>query len=128
MPMLAANQFVILPIIVVVVAVVMFTLIRKFRLPFKAKLFWTILPTVLALVVIAFLVAVKFFEYEMTNADYGGSFISSCIGSYLIHLWLLPAEYYEDMDAVDDDEDGPYDEESESDATDKEDAEISRPS
>lgn len=128
MQMLAANQFVILPIIIVVVAVVMFWLICRFRLPFKPKLFWTILPTVLALVVIAFLVAVKFFEYEMTNADYGGSFISSCIGSYLIHLWLLPAEYYEDMDAFDDDEEYDGEDASDADDTERENAEASKPS
>jgi len=128
MQMLAANQFVILPIIIVVVAVVMYTLIRKFRLPFKAKLFWTILPTVLALVVIAFLLAVKFADYEMTNADYGGSFISACIGSYLIHLWLLPAEYYEDMDAFGEDDEGEYEEASESDDAEGENAETSKPS
>ena len=68
------------------------------KIPFVGRLFWKILPAVFVLVVLTFWVSVKFFDYEMTNADYGGSFISGIILSYLLHLWMLPADAYPDYD------------------------------
>jgi len=64
------------------------------KIPFVGRLFWRILPAVFVLVVLTFWIAVRFFDYEMTNADYGGSFISGVIFSYLLHLWMLPADAY----------------------------------
>ncbi|MFQ5462203.1 MAG: hypothetical protein ACE5E5_06200 [Phycisphaerae bacterium] len=76
------------------------------KIPFVGRLFWKILPAVFVLVVLTFWIAVRFFDYEMTNADYGGSFISGIIFSYLLHLWMLPADAYPDYedDYEDDDE------------------------
>jgi hypothetical protein len=72
------------------------------KLPFVGRIFWKILIAVFALVILVFGVAVRFFEYEMTRADYFGSVISGILLSYLLHLWMLPAEYYP---AYEDDED-----------------------
>lgn len=76
------------------------------KLPFEKGLFWKCLITVYVLVVVAWVLIVRFSDYEMTNADYVGSFISATIFSYLIHLWLLPGdhEYDEDYDEFDEEE------------------------
>jgi hypothetical protein len=63
------------------------------RVPFVGRIFWKVLPVVLVLVVIGFAIAVRFFDYEIMRADYGGALISSVILSYLVHLWLLPGPY-----------------------------------
>ncbi len=67
------------------------------KLPFEGPLFFKCLVTVFILVIVTWVVIVNMTEYEMIGADYGGSFISAIIFSYLVHLWLLPGEYeYED--------------------------------
>lgn len=63
------------------------------KLPFVGRVFWIVLPVVFILVIAAFFVAVRFFDYSITRADYGGAFISAVIFSYLLHLWLLSPEY-----------------------------------
>jgi len=72
------------------------------NLPFERRIFWKVLPTVYVLVVVGWVVAVRVFGYEMTSADYGGSFIASTLFSYLLHLWLLPPEAFGDDDDTDD--------------------------
>ena len=74
------------------------------RLPFVGRIFWVVLPTVFILAVVGWWVAYRYFGYEMTRADYGGSFICWPILSYLLHLWLLPPEHlhHGDEDFVDD--------------------------
>ena len=72
------------------------------KLPFEGRIFWKTLPVVYFLVVVAWVLIVRFTDYEMTPADYGGSFISSTILAYLVHLWLLPGEYA--SEELDDDE------------------------
>ncbi len=62
------------------------------KLPFVIRIFWKALAAVAILVAIAWAVIVKVIDYEMTNADYGGSAISAIIFAYLVHLWLLPEE------------------------------------
>ena len=62
------------------------------KLPFVARIFWATLAVVLVLAITAWWVVVRFWEYEMIPADYGGSTISAIILAYLVHLWLLPAE------------------------------------
>jgi len=66
------------------------------KLPFVGRLFWTILPIVFVVAFLTFFIAIRFFDYKLTNADIGGSIISGLILSYLIHLWLLPAEHLPD--------------------------------
>jgi hypothetical protein len=63
------------------------------KVPFEGRIFWKVLPTVYILVVIAWVLFVRFGGYEMTPADYGGSFLSATIFAYLIHLWILPGDY-----------------------------------
>lgn len=64
------------------------------RLPFVGRIFWKILPVVAVLVVLGFWVSLKLFDdyNEVTNADKVGSTISAILLSYLLHLWMLPAE------------------------------------
>ena len=62
------------------------------KLPFVTRIFWKVLAAVAVLVVIAWAVIVKVFDYEITATDYGGSAISGVIFAYLVHLWLLPEE------------------------------------
>lgn len=62
------------------------------KLPFAAGLFWKTLAIVVALVVLVWWLVVRFSEYEMTPADYGGTTISTILFTYLIHLWMLPSE------------------------------------
>ncbi|MCO6435874.1 MAG: hypothetical protein J5J06_02165 [Phycisphaerae bacterium] len=70
------------------------------KLPFDGSIFWKVLVAVFALVAIAWFLVLRFTEYTMTGADYGGSFICSIIFAYWVHLWLLPMEHaeYDDED------------------------------
>lgn len=68
------------------------------KLPFEPGIFWKVLPTVYVLVVVAWILIVKLSGYVMKPADYGGSFIASSIFAYLVHLWLLPGEYEDEME------------------------------
>ena len=63
------------------------------KLPFSAKIFWTVLAVVAVLVVLTFVVLARYTEYERTTTDVVGSTISSILFAYLLHLWLLPADY-----------------------------------
>lgn len=62
------------------------------KLPFATGLFWKTFAVVVALVVLTWWLVEKFSDYEMTPADYGGTTISTILFTYLIHLWMLPAE------------------------------------
>ena len=44
------------------------------------------------LVVLTWWIVIRLTHYEITPADYGGTIISTVLFSYLIHLWMLPAE------------------------------------
>ena len=68
-----------------------------FKLPFVGRIFWKILPAVFALAFLVFFIAIKLFGYELTNADVGGSIISGVLLSYLLQLWMLPAEEFPDI-------------------------------
>ncbi len=68
------------------------------KLPFKKGLFWTTLVIVFVLIVVAWKLILRYTDYEMIGADYGGSLISGVLFSYLVHLWMLPGEY-DDEDA-----------------------------
>ena len=63
------------------------------KLPFAAGLFWKTFAVVVVLVVLAWWLVVKFSDYEMTPADFGGTTISTVLFTYLIHLWMLPSEH-----------------------------------
>jgi len=62
------------------------------KLPFAAGIFWKTFVVVAGLVVLVWWLVVRFSDYEITPADYGGTTISSILFIYLIHLWLLPSE------------------------------------
>lgn len=78
------------------------------RIPFVGRIYWKILPVVLGLLIASFWIAIAFFGYEMTRADGPGSLISAVIFSYLLHLWILPAEAYDEYDEYDDDDEYEY--------------------
>ena len=60
-------------------------------IPFHPALFAKVLGVVLALVGVAFVLVVKI-QGALAARDIVGAFISALIGSYLIHVWLLPAD------------------------------------
>ncbi|MEK6797786.1 MAG: hypothetical protein AABZ12_02345 [Planctomycetota bacterium] len=62
------------------------------KLPFDARIFWSTLVIVVALVVGTWTIILKSTEYQITAADYGGTTISTIIFVYLVHLWMLPAD------------------------------------
>lgn len=75
------------------------------RLPFVGRVFFKTLIVVAILVVATWWAVIYFGFYdEMTPADYGGTFISTILFAYLVHLWLLPAEILrgDDRDRGDD--------------------------
>ena len=63
------------------------------KLPLDFGIFWKTLLVVVVLVITAWWVAIRFEFYDaMTPADYVGTTISTVIFSYLVHLWILPAD------------------------------------
>ena len=65
------------------------------KLPFIPGLFFKTLVVVVVLVVGTWWAVLALGLYdEMTPADYGGSFISTILLAYLIHLWLMPVDDY----------------------------------
>jgi len=92
-----------LPIVVAVLGVCWWAL-RRYKLPFVPRIFWITLGIVAGLVAIVWTLVLKFTEYELMDADYGGTVISSIIFSYLVHLWVMPID-----DAMLD-ENAPFDE------------------
>lgn len=60
------------------------------KLPFAAGLFWKTLAIVVVLVVLTWYLIVRFSDYTITAADYGGTTISTVLLAYLVHLWLMP--------------------------------------
>lgn len=62
------------------------------KLPFIGRIFWKVFVVVVVLIVTAWVVVVKGFDYVMQPQDYPGSIISGIIFVYLVHLWLLPEE------------------------------------
>ncbi len=62
------------------------------KLPFVGRIFWKVFVTVVVLLIAGWVLIPRVSEYEITNADYGGSSICAVILSYLVHLWMLPQE------------------------------------
>ena len=63
------------------------------KLPLDFGIFWKTFVVVSVLVVVAWWVVIRFKFYEaMTPADYVGTTISTILFSYLVHLWILPAD------------------------------------
>ncbi len=60
------------------------------RLPFVARIFWTVFAVVYGLVAVGFALVIWIFG-EISRTDVVGTLISALILSYLVHLWLLPA-------------------------------------
>jgi len=59
--------------------------------PFKPALFSKVLGVILVLVALVFVVVVRI-HGDIAARDIIGSLISALIGSYLLHLWLLPQD------------------------------------
>jgi len=83
------------------------------KLPFSVGIFWKTLVVVVVLVVIAWSLYLRFSDYEMNAADYGGTIICTILLAYLVHLWLLPAEQLHG-DTTDGDEEKDHDEDDKS--------------
>jgi membrane protein YdbS with pleckstrin-like domain len=63
------------------------------KLPLDFGIFWKTFAVVVVLVIAAWWVAIRFGFYDaMTPADYVGTTISTILFSYLVHLWILPAD------------------------------------
>lgn len=82
------------------------------KLPFVWGIFWKVFVGVTVAIVAAFYIFSNFTDYERTSADIPGATMSGLIFCYLLHLWLLPAEYlcgdeYEDDYDEEDDDDEP---------------------
>ena len=75
------------------------------KLPFVARIFWKVLIVVAALVVLTFVILVKFTDYTRTTTDTVGATITGIIFSYLLHLWMLPAEHLHPDEQDDEGED-----------------------
>jgi hypothetical protein len=73
---------------------------RMKKIPFIPGLFFKTLVVVAVLVVGGWWLILRFSDYEITPADYGGTTISTILLAYLVHLWMMP------MDEVFDDEEG----------------------
>ena len=70
------------------------------KLPLDFGIFWKTFVIVAVLVVVGWWAVINFgFYEEMTPADYVGTTISTILLSYLIHLWILPAEALRGDDA-----------------------------
>jgi len=80
-----------LPVVAVVVGVCVWA-IRRFDLPFVTGLYFKTLAAVAILVSTAWLLVRTLSDYEPTNADFGGTIISSLIFAYLVHLWIMPMD------------------------------------
>jgi hypothetical protein len=62
------------------------------KLPFVGRIFWKTLAFVVVVAAVAIWAYIKFAEYEVTSADRFGAPVTVVLLSYLIHLWLLPAD------------------------------------
>jgi len=89
-----------LPVVLIVVGVCVWA-IRRFDLPFVTALYFKTLAVVAVLVSTAWLLVRTLSDYEPTNADFGGTIISSLIFTYLVHLWIMPMDDALFEDALD---------------------------
>jgi len=62
------------------------------KLPFVGRIFWKTLVCVTVIASVGIWAYIKFGEYEVTSADRFGAPVTGVLLSYLIHLWLLPAD------------------------------------
>lgn len=62
------------------------------KLPFVGRIFWKTLACVVVVAAVAIWAYIKFAEYDVTSADRFGAPVTVVLLSYLIHLWLLPAD------------------------------------
>ena len=77
------------------------------KLPLDFGIFWKTLLVIVVLVITAWWVAIRFEFYDaMTPADYVGTTISTILFSYLVHLWILPADVLRGDQADHEDEAG----------------------
>jgi len=85
------NAWTTLPL-VLVIAVLGWWAVRRFRLPFVGRVFWWTLPATYLAAALVWGGVLVLTEYKTMPADYGGTIISSAILAYLIHLWLIPVD------------------------------------
>jgi hypothetical protein len=77
------------------------------KLPLDFGIFWKTLLVIAVLVVVGWWAVIKFGFYDaMTPADYVGTTISTILLSYLVHLWILPADVLRGDQPESDDEAG----------------------
>ena len=81
------------------------------KLPFVASIFWKVLFVVAFLVVATFYLFIRFTDYERTVTDTVGATLSGLILTYLLHLWMLPAEALGLDEYSDEEFDDEYDDE-----------------
>ncbi len=77
------------------------------KLPFVGRIFFKTLVCVAVIASIGIWAYIKFAEYEVTSADRFGAPVTGILLSYLIHLWLLPADVLQGDDDADSSENGP---------------------
>ena len=63
----------------------------KEHLPFDRNLFTKVAAVVMTLVLLGFGASYLYFG-ELTRTDIIGTLISASIGTYMIHLWMMPPE------------------------------------
>ena len=80
-----------LPVVAVVVGVCVWA-IRRFDLSFLTGLYFKTLAVLAVLVAGTWTLVRVLSDYEVTNADFGGTIISSLIFAYLVHLWIMPID------------------------------------
>ena len=79
------------------------------KLPFVPGIFFKTLIVVVAMVALIWTLALWIMEYEVSTADYVGTFITTILATYLFHLWVIPVDDlpFDESDSIDgDDEDG----------------------
>lgn len=62
------------------------------KLPFVRRIFWKTLTAVVVCVVVGWGLYISLSGYKLEPQDYVGTVICTVLLSYLIHLWIMPAE------------------------------------
>ena len=74
------------------------------KLPFYPGIFFKTLLVVVILVTVVWSLYLWLSDYIVTPADYIGTFISTILLTYLVHLWIMPTDHSLFEDESDSDE------------------------
>jgi len=77
------------------------------KLPFVGRIFWKTLACVLVVAAGAIWAYLTFTDYKVTPADKAFAPITAVLLSYLVHLWLLPADVLQGDEESESSEDEP---------------------